>query len=713
MAVSKAWTIKSGVKDSVNYVADENKTSAMKYIKNETKTIYGDKILVSGHLCNPQTAEAEFRMREESYHSVKKENIAKGVQPNQAIHIIQSFSAKDSAKMTPEQLHEYGMEFAGMICGEHFQAVVASHLNHSDQLHNHIIVNAYALDGAYKFIEDRACVKRIRELNDILCQSHGLEVIVPEKMEKVANYKEWQEKQNGTSWKEAIREDIKTASKLTTNWYDFKTYLENAGYEVVENQHSVSYKAPGCGYTVMDRKLGKAYERATLMEQWEIDRDRPIEEMERVPEPTPIKKKQTSVEDIQVEPYDAHGRKRNPIELLLLKTLKKLKFLKKYDPEVDKNSHIDSVVYGRVDWKIQNMLDTLALTMENNIQTQEDLSTKISDLGAQRNNLKGQLDGDNIQIQNMEQTIQEIRDFFDLEEIVDELGIDGSLLNVEMPDRETILEARAQQDPMTKKQKMDLYKLMETETEYKLDVKFGQISRTDAVDIIAFLKDKTKEQPALVITAEEFEKKRELARQSGADKNKQANTDAKFEKIPASPREKIAIQNLLKAHPEIQLKRQITNRRDAMQVMDYFKNGGQYPDCFVSPKDIAIGKLSMDDQVTVKSYLDLKEKLYSLGLTDMEKIEAYKEELKEKVNTFAKQKEQFNALGKEYAKFKRIEYNVELAKNPVYTQASRDIKVGELESEAEIDKEVREVRKEQRNDYRGEDKHFHMDDDER
>ena len=117
--------------------------------------------------------------------------------------------------------------------------------------------------------------------------------------------------------------------------------------------------------------------------------------------------------------------------------------------------------------------------------------------------------------------------------------------------------------------------------------------------------------------------------------------------------------------------------------------------------------------MTVKSYLDLKEKLYSLGLTDMEKIEAYKEELKEKVNTFAKQKEQFNALGKEYAKFKRIEYNVELAKNPAYTQASRDIKVGELESEAEIDKEVREVRKEQRNDYRGEDKHFHMDDDER
>ena len=86
MAVSKAWTIKTGVKESVNYVANPDKTSVMKYIKNETKTVYGDKILVSGHLCNPQTAELEFKMREEAYHAVKKENIAKGVQPEQVHH---------------------------------------------------------------------------------------------------------------------------------------------------------------------------------------------------------------------------------------------------------------------------------------------------------------------------------------------------------------------------------------------------------------------------------------------------------------------------------------------------------------------------------------------------------------------------------------------------------------------------------------------------
>ena len=710
MAVSKAWTIKTGVKDSVNYVANEDKTSVMRYIKNETKTVYGDKILVSGHLCNPQTAELEFKMREEAYHAVKKENIAKGVQPNQAIHIVQSFSAKDSAKMTPEQLHEYGMELAGMICGDHFQAVVASHLNHKDQLHNHIIVNAYALDGIYKFIEDRNCVKRIRELNDILCNDHGLEVIVPERMEKVANYKEWQEKQNGTSWKEAVRQDIQQVAHVTRTWYDFKTYMENAGYEITEHKASVSYKAPGCGYTVSDKKLGKAYERASLLEYWEqLDRDQ-----ERIPSPViePVKKV-TKIEDIQVDPYDSKGRKRSPLEMLLLKVIKKLKFLQRFDPEVQRQKEFDSVIYGRVDWKIQNMLDTLALSLDNNIQSQEDLSAKINEIGKERNTLRGQLDGDNILIQNMEQTIQEIRDFLELEEIVDNMDIDSNILNVEMPDRETILEARAQQDPMTKKQKMDLFKLMEEETEYKLDVKFGQITRTDAVEIIAFLKDKTQPKPEQIITAEIFEAKREQAKASGIDKNKQANADAKFEKIPISVKEKIAVQNLLKAHPEIQLKREIKNRRDAMQILDYFKNGGQYPDAFVSAKDAAINKLPIDEQATVKSYLELKEKLYSLGLTDMDKIAAYKEELKNKVNTFAKQKEEFNTLGKEYAKFKRMEYNVELAKNPAYTRGSKEIQPGQLEPDEKIENEVSEVRKEQRHDYRSEDKHFHYDDEER
>lgn len=700
MAVSKAWTIKTGVKTSVDYITNKDKTGVMNYIKNETKTVYGDKILVSGWQCNPETAEIEFKMRENAYHNVKKENIAKGVKPNVAIHIIQSFSAKDSASMTPDQLHQYGMEFAGRICGEHFQAVVASHLNHSDQLHNHIVINAYARDGVYKFIEDRACVKRIREINDEICAEYGLEIVIPGKMDKVANYKEWQEKQNGTSWKAAVKEDIKSVSEATDNWYDFKTYLENAGYTIKENKRSVSYKAPGCPYTVSDVKLGAAYERDALMEMWrtrDIDEDR-----EYITNVKPVNKEKT--DDVPVESVDKNGRQRSKIEILLIKVIKKLKYMLSVGIKGKDDS--DLAVFGRTEWKIQNMLDTLALVKENQIQSQEDLSERIHQVGSERNALRNKLDGDNINIQNMEQTVQDISDFLELEEIVDNIEIDGNLLNVEMPDAEEIRTARAEQDPMTKRQKMELFKLMEKETEFKLDYKFNQITRIEASDIILFLKDKTREQPAIVITAEEFNQKREAAKQNAIDGHKRSNNDAKLEKMPASIKQKALIQNLLKKHPEIQLKREITSQKDAIQVLDYFKNGGDYPDAFVSTRDVEIEKLNPDDRMTVQGYLDLKNKLYRLGLTDMESIRAYKEELKEKINTFAQEKEQFKALGREYAKFKRMEYNVELAKNPAYTATEKKIEQQNLCPDSDIDKEVEQVRQENKG-YRAEDKHFH------
>ena len=701
MAVSKAWTIKTGVKASVDYVANRDKTGVMNYIKNETKTLYGDKILVSGWKCNPGTADTEFKMREEAYHHVKKENIAKGVKPNIAIHIIQSFSAKDSASMTPDQLHQYGMEFAGKICGEHFQAVVASHLNHSDQLHNHIVINAYALDGAYKFIEDRACVKRIREINDEICAEYGLEIVITGQMDKVANYKEWQEKQNGTSWKEAVRADIKSVSEATDNWYDFKTYLENAGYVIKENKKSVSYKAPGCSYTVSDVKLGAAYERDALMEMWrtrDMDDDR-----ERIIDVKPVTKEKD--DEIIVDAVDKNGRQRSKLEILLIKVIKKLKYMLSIGDKGKEDT--DLAVFGKTEWKIQNMLDTLTLVKENQIQTQEDLSHKINEIGAERNALRTKLDGDNVLIQNMEQTLQDINDFFELEEIVDNINIDGNLLNVSMPDAAEIRTARAEQDPMTKRQKMELYKLMEEETEFKLDYKFSQISRTEASDIIVFLKNKTREKPDGVITIEEFNQKREAAKQNAIDGNKRSHNDAKLEKMPASVKQKALIQNLLKKHPEIQLKREITSQKDAIQVLDYFKNGGDYPDAFVSARDIEIGKLDEDDRMTIQSYLDLKDKLYRLGLTDMEKIKEYKEELKERVNTFAQEKESFKALGKEYAKFKRMEYNVELAKNPAYTATTKRVEQKDVCSDADVDKEVEQVHKQQRHDYRSEDRNFH------
>lgn len=718
MAYNKIWTIKNNVGGSKRYIEDQNKTDALKYISDDGKTTYGHKIMVTGLLCNPNSAVTEFKMREEAYHDVKTENIAKGIKPNQAIHVIQSFSAEDSKNMTPEELHEMGVEYAKRISGGHFQCVIASHLNNPDQLHNHLLFNAYAYDGIYKFIEDREALKRIREINNELCEERGYEVIVPKGLEKVANYKEWEEKQNGTSWKDQVRQDITSTMQVSNTWYDFKMYLEKAGYEIKENKNSISYKAPGNPCFVTDKKLGKKYERAALLEYWHQEKEMP---QVSIPEQEKEEAPKNNAPDFKVEEYDIWGKKRSPIELLLLTTVKKLKYIEMYEPEQKQDNVIDNPINARVDYKLQNMLDTLALARENNIQTQEDLENKIKEIATGRNNLKVKLDGDSIQIQNMENTVSDINDFLELEEIVDNIEIDSNLLNLPMPDIATVREAKAKEDPMTKKQKMDLFKLMETETEYKLDVKFSQITRTEATPIISFLKDKTQPKPELLITVAEFERKREEAKDNKIAENKQTNLYAKFEKIPASPKEKIQVQNLLKKHPEIQLKHEVKTKKDAMEILDFFNKGGAYPEIFVSEKDVEISKLSLDEQITVKSYLDMKQNLYNLGLTDTNKIQTYKEDLKNKVNTFAEEKEIFIALGKEYGKLKRMEYNIELAKNSAYTQPRGEAMVTVEKppvKEADIDKEVEQIRKNNKHDnergeltldYRTEDKHFHLD----
>ena len=103
--------------------------------------------MVSGHNCLADTAAQEFSLIEKLYHAHKSEKLAPGQIPNQAFHIILSYKGTDT---NPEMVHEMGCEFARRLCSDEFQAVIATHLN-TNNYHNHILVNAYALDGRHKF----------------------------------------------------------------------------------------------------------------------------------------------------------------------------------------------------------------------------------------------------------------------------------------------------------------------------------------------------------------------------------------------------------------------------------------------------------------------------------------------------------------------------------------------------------------------------------
>jgi len=190
----KYLKIKNGsqrVKNCSRYINDPDKTMApinehdreifhmentLHYIQNDPKTrnpLTG-RSLVSGHNCSHDTAVQEFALIERLYHSHKTEKLAPGQKPNQAFHIILSYKGTDTA---PNLVHQMGQEFARRLCGDEFQAIIATHLN-TGNFHNHILVNAYALDGRHKFRDSYHVYQQFRNIANEISLEYGLPIFV-------------------------------------------------------------------------------------------------------------------------------------------------------------------------------------------------------------------------------------------------------------------------------------------------------------------------------------------------------------------------------------------------------------------------------------------------------------------------------------------------------------------------------------------------------
>jgi cytochrome c1 len=91
---------------------------------------------VSGVNCGAETARDE--MQAVKKHFGKTDGVI-------AYHGYQSFAPNEA---TPETAHEIGVRLAQKLWGERFQAVVATHLDKSNHLHNHFVRPDRALSKA-------------------------------------------------------------------------------------------------------------------------------------------------------------------------------------------------------------------------------------------------------------------------------------------------------------------------------------------------------------------------------------------------------------------------------------------------------------------------------------------------------------------------------------------------------------------------------------
>ena len=114
------------------------------------------------------------------------ENSPKGIQKNSrlAYHIKLSFSPDDP--VTPERVHELGVEFAHRITSDEYKFVVATHTDRH-HLHDHIMVCAASRYGKHLKAElPKDIIEQWRVIANEISEREGLSVIFNPATERVA-----------------------------------------------------------------------------------------------------------------------------------------------------------------------------------------------------------------------------------------------------------------------------------------------------------------------------------------------------------------------------------------------------------------------------------------------------------------------------------------------------------------------------------------------
>lgn len=160
-AVKKKTTSKGGLKKTIDYIENPQKTD--------------DKKLIEGYNCTTENAYNEFVIIKEL-----REN-EKGVM---AHHFTQNFDPKDN--ITPQKALELGKELAEKNFKGH-QVIIATHID-KQHIHNHLIVNSVNYETGKKLINNNKLLEQLKSYSDKQCERENLHIVDREKKSKDFDY---------------------------------------------------------------------------------------------------------------------------------------------------------------------------------------------------------------------------------------------------------------------------------------------------------------------------------------------------------------------------------------------------------------------------------------------------------------------------------------------------------------------------------------------
>ncbi len=486
-----------GVKNCSHYINDPDKTMApinerereifhmentLHYIQNDPKTKNPStgRPLVAGHNCGPDTAVREFSLIEKLYHSHKKEKLAPGQIPNQAFHIILSYKGTDT---DPILIHQMGQEFARRLCGDEFQAVIATHLN-TGNFHNHILVNAYALDGRHKFKDSYHVYHHFRDIANEINLEYGLPVFVNDEWKQP--YRSWKEvlsTEEGQSWKQDIITHLEQAIAVSSSYEETLTFMEQAGYEIQKNPRSVTFKKDGI--RIRDSRLGYPYTREGILYALE-KRNRDRERQRIADEVSGMRKrleKRRIYPPVFIPLYDRYGRRRSFLIrlLLLLRESVKQSMDEYYGDSLEKAAP-DNLMFMKAEKKLALLDEAISTADRYSVTSPEVLDMKLRELHARNAPYRSD-------ISNLEDYLERAGELKQLIEkyrkLLPDIKANGLCPDdiVFIPEPSLILENKARLNPMTPKTRSDLFKAVH-DSGYILTRKFNTLTEQEARRIL-------------------------------------------------------------------------------------------------------------------------------------------------------------------------------------------------------------------------------------
>lgn len=493
--------------------------------------------------------------------------------PIDAEHLIQSFPAEEHGVMTldPRLVHKMGIEFAKRAFPG-FQCVISTHMN-TKHVHNHIVVCAYAMDGTKKICMNKALRHKLRRLNDEISLAYDLPVLIDIDIDnknhspEALNFREdmiRSKNESGMSSKDIVKRDIDNALKTCRqrgidDWNGFISIMEEVfkdparhrrGYMIQQTAKHVYFtnldlrvKGSASPFKVRDTVLGDKYMRKAICRRmgWEEYRSKDEngntiyeEQLLQDDKAAQIQKKRDEIDYVlgykrsgipffNISRYDENGRRRSDLEMVFLAAIKLLIHFKDrlfgkkqsiYGRFLDRKDLRSDPMKLSIDKKIQLMERAMHTARVLGINSVQELKEKKTELGQSVNLAKQD-------IERIERSVKHYQDIEDIimglrlvEGLLKKQGKDKELTDIEAmlshPDKDTIRSEHAALEPLTKKQRRDIYNvLQENSMKWRLKCKYTELTSAEAYQVIRFLKHKTDIRPDVLISYEEYKKNRD------------------------------------------------------------------------------------------------------------------------------------------------------------------------------------------------------------